>query len=251
MDLGLAGRNVIVTGGSRGIGQAVALALAQAGADVAVMSRNATALRSVASEICSLGRRAVAHAVDVGDTSATACVLDGVAKELGRLDILVNAAGVQRRLAMPDVTPDDYDFVHRVNLRGAYFATQAALVHMRAGGYGRIINIASLTTQMGIPNATIYGSTKGGIASMTYGAAVETAEDGITVNAIAPGYIKTEMTAPLFEQPERRAWIEGRIPMGRHGVPEDLAGTAVYLSSQAAAYVTGQVIYVDGGWTAG
>ncbi len=246
----LDGRAAAVTGGSRGIGRAIALALAQAGADVAVMSRGAPALEGVAAEIRGLGRAAVALPVDVGDTSATAQAIDAVAAELGRLDILVNAAGVQRRLALSDVTPEDYDFVHRVNLRGAYFATQAALVHMRAGGYGRIINIASLTTQMGLHRATVYGATKGGIASLTYGAAVETAAEGITVNAIAPGYIRTQLTAPVFEQPERRAWIESRIPMGRSGEPEDMAGTAVFLASRAAAYVTGQVIYVDGGWTA-
>ena len=246
----LDGRVAVVTGGGRGIGQGIALALAEAGADLVLISRTAAQLARTAEEVRRLGRRAVTRAIDVADVEATRAAIDTGAEELGRIDVLVNAAGVQLRKPVAEVTPDDFDFVHDVNLRGAYFASQAALRHMRAGGYGHIINIASLSSRTGLPRITIYGCSKGGVASMTVGMAVEYAPDGITVNAIAPGYIYTDMTAPLFEQPERKDWIHSRIPMRRHGTPDDLAGAAVFLASPASAYLTGQIIYVDGGWTA-
>ena len=246
----LDGRVAVVTGGSRGIGRGIALALAEAGAELVLISRTAAQLARTAQEVERLGRRVVTHAVDVADVAATGEAIDAAAGKLGRIDVLVNAAGVQLRKPVAEVTPDDFDSVHDVNLRGAYFAAQAALHHMRAGGYGRVINIASLTLRTGLPGITIYGCTKGGVAAMTVGMATEYAPEGITVNAIAPGYIYTDMTAPLFEQPERRAWIHSRIPMRRHGTPDDLAGLAVFLASPASAYLTGQIIYVDGGWTA-
>ncbi len=246
----LSGRAALVSGGGRGIGRAMALALAGAGADVAVAARSADQLDAVCADIQACGRRALALPADLADLEALAGVFEQVDAEFGRLDILCNNAGAAIRTPLLDVTPAEWDRVANLNLRSLYFACQHGIRRMVGQGYGRVINTASLTSFLGFSPVSVYGATKGGVAQLTKALAVEFAAAGITVNAIAPGYVYTELTRPRFEDPETRAWIMSRIPQGRRGVPDDIAGTAVFLASDAAAYITGHVLPVDGGWLA-
>ncbi|MBM4436135.1 MAG: glucose 1-dehydrogenase [Actinobacteria bacterium] len=247
----LAGKVAVVTGGGRGIGQGIALGMARAGADLVLAARTAGQLDATATEVRALGRRAVTVAADLADLTALAGLFDAVDREFGGLDILVNNSGTNRRKPMLEVTPADWAYVNDLNLRSVFFACQHGIRRMLQRGGGRIINIASLTSFLGFKHVSVYGATKGGVAQLTKALAVEFADRHITVNAIAPGYIYTDMTRPRFEDPVTGPWIASRTPMGRHGLPGDLAGTAVYLASPAAAYVTGVVIPVDGGWLAG
>lgn len=247
----LGGKVALVTGGGRGIGEAIALGLARAGADLVVAARSADQIETVAVRARSLGRKALAVQADVGDLESLAELFRITEAEFGGLEILVNNAGVNRRKASLEVTPEDWDYIHNINLKGLFFACQHALKSMQRRGYGRIINIASLASFIGLKNVTVYGASKGGVGQLTKALAVEFAGSNITVNAVAPGYIYTEMTRPVFENPQTGPWVMSRIPMGRRGTPEDLVGAAVFLASPAAAYVTGHIIPVDGGWLAG
>lgn len=244
----LHGKTAIVTGGGRGIGRSIALALAEAGANVAVTSRTEQELISVADEITALSRKAYYSAVDVRDKQAIAAFVEEVVSKEGKVDILVNGAGTNRRLPFLDITEEDWDFVMDINLKSVLLATQAVIPHMKKQQYGKIINIASLTSEIGFNNMTIYGASKGGVSQMTKALAVEFANDGIFTNAIGPGYFKTEMTKVLFEDQQKVDWMLSRIPLKRTGNVEDLQGTAVFLASDASNYITGQTIYVDGGW---
>ena len=247
----LEGRVALVTGGGRGIGEGICMGFAEAGADLVVAARSADEINRVAAAAQALGRRAIAVETDVGDLDSLDRLFEAVRGEYGRLDILANCAGVNVRKPAVEVLPEDWDFVHNINLRGMFFACQHALKMMDGGGYGRIINIASLATFIGINPLTVYSASKGGVGQLTKALAIEFATQPITVNAIAPGYIHTEMTKPVFEHPERGPWVMSRIPARRWGWPRDIAGAAVFLASPAAAYVTGQVLAVDGGWLAG
>lgn len=247
---GLEGRVAMVTGGGRGIGRGIALALAKAGADVAVLARTASELDEVAGAIEKLGRRTMAIPASVADRQATEIGVRRVVADLGRLDVLVNAAGVQIRKPAVDVTEDDWDQIFNVNLRGVFFCCQAAAKVMRDQRDGRIINITSLTAVIGLPMIAPYVASKGGVSQLTKALAVEWADLGIRVNAIGPGRIRTEMTDKLFQDDIIRESFMRLIPQHRGGTPGDLAGAAVFLASDASSYVTGQTIYVDGGWLA-
>ncbi|BDG60173.1 glucose 1-dehydrogenase [Caldinitratiruptor microaerophilus] len=253
MDLfSLKGKVAVVTGGGRGLGRGMALALGAAGADVVVVSRSLDQVEAVREELERLGSRALAYAADVADLDAAGAAVEAVLAAYGRIDILVNAAGIQVRRPILEFTPADWERVIGVNLRAAFFLSQRVARHMiERGQGGKIIHVASLTSFIGIPGTGIYAASKSGIVGITRAMAVEWAPYGIRVNAIAPGYYRTEMTEPLFRDPDRSRWVLSRIPVGRSGVPEDLAGTVVFLASPASDYVTGQVIPVDGGWLAG
>jgi len=247
----LSGKVAVVTGASRGLGEGMALALARAGADCVLVSRSATDLEKVADRVKALGRRALVVPTDVADVGSVEAMAAQAAEGFGQVDILVNNAGVNVRKPAADFTEADWDQVLDVNLKGAFFTTLAVGRGMLRRKSGRVINICSLTSAIGIRHIPAYAASKGGLLSITRVLAVEWAPHGIRVNAIGPGYFITEMTQPLFEDPERRAWIESRIPLRRPGQPADLGGAVVFLASDASAYITGQILYVDGGWLAG
>ncbi|MEW6661450.1 MAG: glucose 1-dehydrogenase [Bacillota bacterium] len=245
----LKGKVALVTGGGRGLGKGIALGLAGAGADVVVAARSTDELTQTAEELRVLGTNSASYQVDMLQVTEINKMIDWVAEKYGALDILVNGAGINLRKPTVEMTEADWDRVLGINLKGVFFASQAAAKIMLKQGKGKIINIASLSSIIGIPNIIPYCSSKGGVVQMTKGMAVEWAPK-INVNAIGPGYFRTAMTEDLFL---REGWEQNalrRIPQGRTGVPADLAGAAVYLASEASDYVTGQVIYVDGGWLA-
>lgn len=250
----LRGKVAVVTGGSQGLGRGMALALAAAGADVILMSRNADRLSEAVAELNSKapGGRHGREAVDVADLAALEEALERVNRSHGGIDILLNAAAVQVRKPALEVSPAEFDLLMTVNLRSAYFASQfAARIMQRRGRGGKIIHVASLGTAIGLRNVSIYTAAKSGIAGMLRTMALEWAPLNIQVNAVGPGYYRTELTESLFQDPERRDWVLSRIPLGRSGLPADLAGAAVFLASRASDYITGQILYVDGGWLAG
>jgi 2-deoxy-D-gluconate 3-dehydrogenase len=248
----LDGRAALVTGASRGIGLALAEALAEAGADIALCSRSADALQQHAVRLAEqTSRRVVAVPADLADVGEARRAVRKAADVLGRLDILVNNAGTNLRKPSVDYTEEDWDLVTDLNLRSPFFVAQAAAREMLRTGRGSIINTASLLTFMGRATVPAYAASKGGIGQLTKTLAVEWATAGIRVNAIAPGFISTEMTVPLREDLQFNRWVLERTPMRRWGEPVDLAGAAVFLASDASAFVTGQTIAVDGGWLAG
>lgn len=249
--LRLDGKIGIVTGASRGLGKSMAMGLAEAGADLAIISRGMPDLIEVAKEIEKLDRKVLPISADVSDLKQANDMVEKVLAEFGKIDILVNNAGTTVRMKVEDFTEEAWDKVMAVNLKGAFFCAQAVGKVMIKQMSGKIINTASLLSAIGVPNAVAYAATKGGIAQITKCMAVEWAKYNINVNAIAPGYFRTPLTKPLQDDPVRSAQILSRIPMQRWGDPDDLKGIVVFLASEASNYVTGQVIFVDGGWMAG
>jgi len=248
----LSGKVALVTGASRGIGFAAATALAAAGADVIVCSRNLPALGDVVKEIELSGRKTLATQVDVSDPSSVRNMIAEARRAFGRLDILVNSAGQISRKPATEWSIQEWSESIDVNLRGTFLCCQEAgrnMILRREGG--KIINVASLLSTIGVPNIVPYASSKGGVASLTRSLAVEWAKYGINVNAVGPGYVRTELTRALQNDATRSSNIVSRIPIGRWGTPQDLKGAFVFLASRASDYITGQIIYVDGGWTAG
>jgi len=239
------GRVAIVTGAGRGIGRAIALKFAQEGADVAVISRTRENSEKVAGEIRALGRRAWPHAVDVAEAAAVAAAAETILAEGGKVDILVNNAGVTRDGLLMRLGEADWDAVLNTNLKGAFLVTRAFSRAMLKARTGRIINISSVIGLIGNPGQCNYAASKAGLIGFTQSCAREFASRGITVNALAPGFIETDMTAGLNE--ELRAEILKKIPLGRLGQAEDVAAAALYLAGPSGSYVTGQVLTVDGG----
>lgn len=244
----LAGKGALVTGANTGIGQAIAVALAEAGADVAVAGRSEPV--ETLSAIEAVGRKAVNIKADLGSITPVQRVIDEAIAGLGRLDILVNNAGIIRRDDLLDFNEADWDAVIDTNLKTLFFLSQAAARSMTARGSGKIINIASLLSFQGGIRVPSYAAAKSGVSGVTKAMANELAPKGVQVNAIAPGYISTNNTAALQGDETRNRQILERIPTGRWGKPEDIAGAAVFLASSASDYVTGQVLAVDGGWLA-
>lgn len=245
----LEGKRALVTGGGRGIGRAVALALGRAGADVAVAYLTSAApAAEVVAELEALGRRAVAVECDVRDEAAVKSLVAAAVEVLGGLDIVVNNAGLLRDKYLTYLTGDEWDEVIDVNLRGAFWVCKHAARALGASGAGRIINLSSVAGVRGDALRANYSAAKAGLIGLTKAAARELARRGITVNAVAPGIIDTEMTADM-PTPRREAML-AQIPLGRFGTPDEVAAMVVYLASDAAAYVTGQVFIIDGGLAA-
>ena len=244
----LSGRVAVVTGANTGIGQAIAIALAQAGADVALVGR--TLAEDTAAAIRDLGRRALIVSADLSSIEPVQRIVDETVAGLGGLDILVNNAGIIRRADAVDFTEADWDAVVDTNLKSVFFLCQAAGRHMIAQGSGKIVNIASMLTFQGGIRVPSYTASKSGIGGLTKLLANEWASKGINVNAIAPGYIATNNTAALQADETRNKSIMDRIPAGKWGDASDLGGAAVFLSSAAANYVQGHILAVDGGWLA-
>ena len=245
------GRVALVTGGGRGLGLGVALALAHAGADVALAARTESQLETAAGLIRDAGRKSLVLPVDVSDVGAVRATVGKTADHFGRLDILVNAAGVNIRKPPDAFTEEEWDRVMSVNLKAAFFACQEAARFMRLQGKGKIINVGSIAFEIAVPNISLYATSKGGMRQMTRSLAVDWARDRIYVNAIAPGRFWTDMTDAVFSDPELYDSAVSVIPLGRPGVSSDLAGTAILLASDASDYITGQTIVVDGGWLVG
>lgn len=248
IEFGLSGRRALVTGANTGIGQAIAIALAEAGADVALAGRSEPAETLAA--IAKSGRKALDIRADLASTAPLGEVVTRTVDELGGLDILVNNAGIIRRDDLLDFTEADWDAVLDTNLKSLFFLSQSAARHMAAQGSGKIVNIASLLSFQGGIRVPSYAAAKSGVAGVTRAMANELAPKGVQVNAIAPGYIATNNTAALQADETRNRQILERIPTGRWGRPEDIAGAAVFLASPASDYVTGQILAVDGGWLA-
>lgn len=246
----LDGKVALVTGSSSGLGQAIAVALAEAGADVACHARS----RGKADETCAvinrIGRRSIAVAGDMSDRQVPAKIVSETIEHFGRLDILINNAGMIRRAPAVDFTEDDWVTVLEVNLSSVFRLSQAAGRTMIEQGSGKIVNIASLLSFQGGITVPAYTASKSGVAGLTKALANEWAKSGVNVNAIAPGYMETANTAALRADETRNRQILERIPAGRWGSPDDLVGAAVFLSSPASDYLQGHVLVVDGGWMA-
>ncbi len=242
------GRIALVTGSSRGIGRALAEGLAQAGAEVVLNARKADALACVADQIrASTG--ATLHAVpfDVTDSAAVATGIAEIEKTVGPLDICVNNAGMQRRAPFTEFTVEDWNALLATNITSAFLVGREVAIRMQQRGRGKIINIASLQSEVSRPGIAPYAATKGAIKMLTRGMCGDLAGSGICVNAIGPGYFETELTSALVADEEFSAWVRARTPAGRWGQVEDLVGTLIYLASDASAFVNGQIVYVDGG----
>ena len=245
----LQGKNALVTGSSRGIGRGIALRFAREGANVAINYVGAkTAAEDVQREVAANGVKSVILPADIASPSDVRMLIDAAAAALGPLDILVNNAGIEKHAPFWEVSEDDYDRVLDVNLKGTFFATQAMVKHLMAAGRpGRIINLSSVHEEVPFPNFTAYCMSKGGMRMLTRNLAVELGAMGITVNNIAPGAIETPINTNLLHNPSKLNALLGQIPLARLGQPEDVAGLAVFLASDDAAYVTGSTYFVDGG----
>jgi NAD(P)-dependent dehydrogenase (short-subunit alcohol dehydrogenase family) len=247
----LSGRVAIVTGTSRGLGQYMARALAKAGADLVLTSRTRESLRAFEAEIKELGRRAVSLELDVRSLESIERMAAEAEKEFGQLDILVNNAGCNVRKPALDVTWDDWNLILDTNLRGSFFVAQAVARRMIPRGYGRVINIGSVTSVAGYAGLGPYGASRGGIRQLTMSLADDWGKHGVTVNCLAPGWFRTEQNKVLYENKEWVEYLCDRIPVKRPGKPEDLDAAVVFLAAEASRYVTGQTLLVDGGISTG
>ena len=243
-------RTAVVTGSSSGIGQAIAGFLAQAGVHVVLVARRQDRLDALVDSITRDGGHAVALAGDLGEVEDISNIAVRCQEAFGAVHILVNAAGINPRQPADDVTPQSWNQTIQLNLSTPFFFAQALVPGMKAAGYGRIINIASLQSVRAFPDGIAYGASKGGVCQLTRAMAEAWSSDGITCNAIAPGFFPTELTAPVFDDNERRRWAADQTAIGRNGELKDLAGISVFLASPASDYITGQTIFVDGGFTA-
>lgn len=247
----LEGKTALVTGGSKGLGKAMALALAEAGADIALCSRHKEEAEEAATEIAqATGRRAFGFEADVIDRASVTNLMLEVEEALGKIDILVNNAGINVRKPTAELTEEDWDSVVDISVKGAFFCSQAFLSGMVERKWGRIVMLGSILSHISIAGRAPYATAKAGLLGLTRTLALETAVHGVTVNCICPGPFETPMNRVLMNDPEAYRTFLSKIPMGRWGQPEELGGAIVFLCSQASAFVTGTSLTIDGGWTA-
>lgn len=239
----------MVTGSTRGLGEVAATALAKAGADIAVCGRSTADLERVTGNLRGLGRNAGGFQIDVTDKGKVAAAVDQILDYFGHIDILVNNAGVNHRVPVLEYPEEEWDRVINTNLKGYFLVTQAVAPQMIESGYGKVINMSSILGAVGLPHQVAYASSKGGVDQMTKVMALEWAKLGVRVNAIGPTYFETELVTQIRDDPERFNFINERTPMGRWGHLPELEGTVIFLASAASDFITGQTLYVDGGWT--
>ncbi len=250
MDLfDLTGQMALVTGSTRGLGETMAKAIAKAGADVAVCGRSETDLKRVSDDIIALGRRAKGFYLDVTSKKSIQASVELILSYFGKVDILVNNAGMNHRVPVLEYPEKMWDMVINTNLKGYFLMAQAVVPQMIDRGYGKVINMSSILGTVGLPNQIAYASSKGGVNQMTKVMALEWAKLGVRVNAIGPTYFETELVTQIRNDPERFNFINERTPMGRWGHLSELEGIVIFLASHASDFITGQTIYVDGGWT--
>ena len=247
----LEGKNAFISGASRGLGRQFANALAKAGANVVITSRTLESLESTKQEIEAIGRKCINIKMEVLEEESIIMAVKKAETELGPISILINNAGCNIRKPALEVTWQDWETVVDTNLKGAFFLAKEIAKGMTERGYGRIVNIGSVTSVAGYAGLGPYGASRGGIKQLTMSLAHDWGDKGVTVNCLAPGWFKTEQNSNLFKNSEWVSYIEERIPLGRVGRPNDLDGTCIFLSSDASAYVTGQTLLVDGGISVG
>ena len=247
----LEGKNAFISGASRGLGRQFANALAKAGANVVITSRTLESLETTKQEIEAIGRKCINIEMEVLEEDSIINAVKKAETELGPINILINNAGCNIRKPALEVTWKDWETVVDTNLKGAFFLAREIAKGMTERGYGRIVNIGSVTSVAGYAGLGPYGASRGGIKQLTMSLAHDWGDKGVTVNCLAPGWFKTEQNANLFENSDWVSYIEEKIPLGRVGRPNDLDGTCIFLSSDASAYVTGQTLLVDGGISVG
>ena len=246
----LKGRRILVTGSSRGIGFALARGLGEAGASVVLNGRDPKVLSEATRTLAAEGLDVTEAGFDVTDSHAVDAAVGELETRLGPIEVLVNNAGINRRFAATDVTPETFREVQAVNVEAVFFMAQACARRMLARGHGKIVNIASVQSELGRASITPYATSKGAVRMMTRSLCAEWAKGGVQVNAIAPGYFATDLTRVLVEDPAFTDWLCKRVPAGRWGKVEELVGAAVFLSSRGSDFVNGHLLYVDGGMTA-